>query len=108
MINDKRIKFIYDFENAKECFKDINLDGGVCYFLWDNQYEGKTNFIFKSKIENLNNVVFIAAWSGWSDAAESATKSLKEIINQTKAKKFASIDPEDYYLYSEIANSIFP
>ena len=35
-------------ENAKECFKDINLDGGVCCFLWDNQYEGKTNFIFKS------------------------------------------------------------
>lgn len=49
MINDKRIKFIYDFENAKECFKDINLDGGVCYFLWDNNYQGKTNFIFKSK-----------------------------------------------------------
>ena len=48
MINDKRIKFLYDFENAKECFKDINLDGGVCYFLWSKNYEGKTNFIFKS------------------------------------------------------------
>ena len=59
------------------------------------------SYQYIEKIENLNNVVFIAAWSGWSDAAESATKSLKEIINQTKAKKFASIDPEDYYLYSE-------
>ena len=49
MINDKRIKFIYDFENAKECFRDINLDGGVCYFLWDNNHQGKTNFIFKPK-----------------------------------------------------------
>ena len=59
------------------------------------------SYQYIEKIENLNNVVFIAAWSGWSDAAESATKSLKEIINQTKAKKFASIDPEDYFRFSE-------
>ncbi len=59
------------------------------------------SYKYIEKIEKLNNVIFISAWSGWSDAAESATKSLKEIINQTKAKKFASIDPENYYLYSE-------
>ena len=47
MIADTRLKYIYDFENAKECFKDINLDGGVCYFLWDKNYEGKTKYIFK-------------------------------------------------------------
>ena len=39
MINDKRLKFIYDFENAKECFqKDINLGflkllHGICLYL---------------------------------------------------------------------------
>ncbi len=47
MINDRRIKFLYDFENAKECFKDINLDGGVCYFLWDKNYDGKCKTYYK-------------------------------------------------------------
>ena len=51
MINDKRIKFLYDFENAKECFKDINLDGGVCYFLWDKNYDGICKTYYKP-IEN--------------------------------------------------------
>ncbi|MBA31200.1 MAG: hypothetical protein CL748_01525 [Chloroflexi bacterium] len=59
------------------------------------------SYKFIKSLEKLNNVVFISAWSGWSDAAESATKSIKEIINQTNAKKFASIDPEKYYVYSE-------
>jgi len=59
------------------------------------------SYKYIKSIEKLSNVVFIAAWSGWSDAAESATKSLKEIINQTNAKKFASIDSEKYYVYSE-------
>ena len=47
MMNDKRIKFLYDFENAKECFKDINLDGGVCYFLWDKNYDGICKTFYK-------------------------------------------------------------
>jgi len=48
MMNDKRIRLIKDFENAKECFQGINLDGGVCYFLWDKNYNGQVDYYFKS------------------------------------------------------------
>lgn len=54
MLNDKRIKYLYDFENAKEIFPGIHLDGGVCYFLWDKKYDGKTNYIFKSNDGTIN------------------------------------------------------
>ena len=30
MMNDTRIKVIYDFEDAKECFSGLHIDGGVC------------------------------------------------------------------------------
>ncbi|HBK82043.1 MAG TPA: hypothetical protein DDZ41_00335, partial [Flavobacterium sp.] len=43
MLNDKRIKGITDYLNTKDCFPDVDLKGGVCYFLWDKNYNGKTN-----------------------------------------------------------------
>ncbi|MCS5643996.1 MAG: PAC2 family protein [Dehalococcoidia bacterium] len=49
----------------------------------------------------LANTVFLAAWGGWPDAAESATRSLRELVRQFSATKFASIDAEDFYDFAE-------
>ena len=35
MIEDYRIAQIHDFENASECFPNVEIKGGVNYFLWD-------------------------------------------------------------------------
>ena len=43
----------------------------------------------------------IAAWAGWPDAAESATRAVRELIRQLKAVKFGSIDAEDFYVFTE-------
>ena len=48
MIVDKRIKLIYDFENASDCFPGVHIDGGVSYFLWDREHNGKTDYIFQT------------------------------------------------------------
>ena len=40
MLNDRRIKQIHDFKDAKECFPGNPPKGGVCYFLWDKNYNG--------------------------------------------------------------------
>ena len=48
MMNDTRIKEMHDFEDAKECFSGLHIDGGVCYFLWDRDYKGKVGYHFKS------------------------------------------------------------
>lgn len=50
---------------------------------------------------NLEDSVVIAAWAGWPDAAESATRALRELIRQLRAVKFASIDPEHFYVFTE-------
>lgn len=49
MINDTSIQTIYDFEDASNIFPGINLDGGVCYFLWDRNYNDKANYYYNSK-----------------------------------------------------------
>ena len=45
MLNDTKLKVMYDFVNAKECFPSISIGGGVCYFLWDKTYKGECKFI---------------------------------------------------------------
>lgn len=45
MMNDTSIKGIVDYEKASDCFNnDIHIDGGVCYFLMDKDYNGKCHF----------------------------------------------------------------
>ena len=47
---------------------------------------------------DFTNMIF--AFSGWSDANGTATKAVQFLIDKTKAKKFAQIEPEDFYDFS--------
>ena len=40
MLNDKHISHLVDFFDSAECFPGIDLSGGVCYFLWNRDWEG--------------------------------------------------------------------
>lgn len=42
MLSDKRIKFLIDFQDSTEVFPGVDVAGGICYFLWDRNYEGNT------------------------------------------------------------------
>lgn len=41
MIHDKRFDIIHDFADSNECFKGVDIKGGVCYFRWDRDYNGE-------------------------------------------------------------------
>ena len=45
MLADRRISNIVDYTDSKECFPGVDLNGGVCYFLWDSAYNGECNFV---------------------------------------------------------------
>lgn len=40
MLSDKRISVLHDFPNASDCFPGVEIKGGVCFFLWDNNRSG--------------------------------------------------------------------
>ena len=40
MLNESRICELHDFIDAGQCFPNVEIKGGVCYFLWSRDYKG--------------------------------------------------------------------
>ena len=53
MLNDRRIKELVDYPNASDCFPGVDIEGGVCYFVWDSTYKGDCNIRTISGEEDL-------------------------------------------------------
>ncbi|MCH3916819.1 MAG: Eco57I restriction-modification methylase domain-containing protein [Spirochaetia bacterium] len=57
MLHDNRIIELYDYIDATYCFQNVEIKGGIQYFLWDINYHGDCNItshytdgkVFKSK-----------------------------------------------------------
>ena len=66
--------------------------------------DGATNLsdqLLIAEQPDLQNTLMICAWSGWSDAGESATRALHHMTQELGAVKFAEIDAEDFYIFTE-------
>ena len=40
MLGDRRLRALVDYPNSAEVFPGVDLKSGVCYFLWDHEYDG--------------------------------------------------------------------
>ena len=41
MLADTRIRVLHDYPDEKDCFPNVEIKGGICYFLWDRDHSGK-------------------------------------------------------------------
>lgn len=41
MLNDKSMRYLVDYPNSSEVFYGVDIAGGICYFLWDRDYNGE-------------------------------------------------------------------
>ena len=44
MFSDKRLSKIFDFVDSRDCFSNVDIAGGVCYFLWDSTANDSCQF----------------------------------------------------------------
>jgi proteasome assembly chaperone (PAC2) family protein len=49
----------------------------------------------------LKNTILVAAFSGWNDAADAATSAVRYLSEQVSAEFFATLDPEEFYVFTE-------
>ncbi len=55
MLRDSRLSEIHDYPDTNDCFRGLNIRGGVCYFLWDREHTGNC------KITNYSNGLSVSA-----------------------------------------------
>lgn len=41
LMNGGKLAVMHDFDNASECFKAVDIKGGICFFLWDSKNNGE-------------------------------------------------------------------
>jgi proteasome assembly chaperone (PAC2) family protein len=63
-------------------------------------------FVHYLKKPELRNPVVIAAFAGWNDAADAATTAVKFLIDRWKPIKFAEIEAEEFYVFTETRPNI--
>jgi hypothetical protein len=49
----------------------------------------------------LHDTLLIAAFGGWNDAADAATTAVRYLSEKLTARSFATIDPEEFYVFSD-------
>ena len=50
MIKCNKFQYLHDFPNANECFPGVDIMGGVNYFLWNRDYNGKCRYYYHNNI----------------------------------------------------------
>ena len=45
MLHDDRLRELYDFWKSSYLFPNVEIKGGVCYFLWDKSYKGNCKIV---------------------------------------------------------------
>lgn len=46
MLKSNKFMVIHDMENSDDCFSGVDIKGGVSYFLWSKDYNGKCKYYF--------------------------------------------------------------
>ena len=59
MMSSHHISKVVDYANAKECFPQNSISGGVCYFLWEKDYKGICEFtnVSNGQINSMNRLL---------------------------------------------------
>ncbi len=108
MMLDTRIRKIYDFEDAKECFSGLHIDGGVCYFLWDKDYNGKVEYHFHS-LDSSKSVTNRFLKTEFSDTVirDARQLTILEKVSNLRGIKFSSIvsSQKPYGIRADFFNS---
>ena len=52
------------------------------------------------ELPKLNDPTLIVSFRGWSDAQEGASRAVRYITRRLPSKRFAEIDPEEFYVFT--------
>ena len=88
MLKDGKIQYLVDYFDSSECFPGIDLSGGVCYFLWNKNYNGEC--LIRSFVNGKESIMKRALLENGEDSFIRFNPAIS-ILNKVKEKKEISI-----------------
>lgn len=97
MLNDKRLSKLVDFINSKDCFRTVDIGGGICYFLWDKDNTSDCSVVNASVDERVECTRPLNQFDDIFIRSNKAIPIIEKI--QAKAQKFVSemVSPIDTF-----------
>lgn len=111
MIQGNHFISIHDFPNANECFENVEIKGGVNFFLYNPNYIGKCNFTTHTKgIEVTNTDYLDPIGAGIVVRDQNAMSIINKIVkiegNYFTGNSFSSlVSPKHYFDRNDLLNS---
>ncbi len=95
MLNDKRIKKLVDFWDARDCFPNVDIAGGICYFMWDREYVGKCEIVEKHGDKETTSIRALNEFDTFVrfDTAVQIIKKVQKVSEPSMADQVSSRKP---------------
>lgn len=87
MFADKRVSKIFDFIDSRDCFSNVDIAGGICYFLWDSSNDSDCIFTSVKGAERTSSIRNLSSMSEFIRHAEAA-----EIVEKIKSLSSIFLD----------------
>ena len=106
MLKENKLKILHDYIDASLCFPGVQIKGGVCYFLWERDYNGKCQYFLHDINNNvLSNFDYLDSMnSGIVIRDINSLSIIKKIVKKENNymidddKNFGNIvSPKDFY-----------
>lgn len=96
MLHDRHLRKLVDYPDANDCFPGVQIEGGVNYFVWDNNYNGDCEVStiiggeeLPSMCRNLNEFDTFIRWN----QAIPILRKVQSRNEETLAEKVSGLNP---------------
>lgn len=91
MIEDKHIQILHDYINAGDCFPQVQIEGGVCYFMRNAKHNGKCKVFLHQSDGNVMESERYLDDGGDIMIRDANVLSILQKVHTEKEKSFESI-----------------
>ena len=92
MLDQEHISKIVDYPYSKDVFQTVDIEGGVCYFVWDKSHRGNTNLttvvnsIETTRSINIRKYDIIIRFKEQEDVLEKVKRKCTEFMSDVVSK----------------------
>lgn len=109
ILTDRKILAMTDYVQSSQCFEDSQIDGGVCFFVWNKDYDGQCDYTYimdkgyvsqhKRFLNDYSDDIFIRCFEGLEIARKIQNNNFSSFTNFVYSRntfKIGGVKEEEY------------